>query len=210
LFDVERILLTDPDDPKIREVTTRMSRYVCNLENDQERLTEKAYLVETKIPIVFNRHTPDKVTSQKHIYLITNLEKDGSKIFLVPGVIALIMFLKKEGMNEDTAKTAQKHFLNYFTKRINGAYPDGNDLLINNKKLMGMTIMYNNLYDTVAVRFMLTMTTEYIPTLEDDLSDKKYIGIGGVCEETDLTEEDIREMANDFINEVINWRPENE
>ncbi|MDR0464244.1 MAG: hypothetical protein LBG94_03900 [Treponema sp.] len=81
MFDIENIILTNPDDPKIREVTTRMSRFVCNLETEEERYKEKAYIVETDIPIVFTRYTPDKVISEKNVYLITTSEKNGSRIF---------------------------------------------------------------------------------------------------------------------------------
>ena len=207
---MEHVLLTDPDDPKIREVTTRMSRYACAIQWNED-LTEKAFVVETEIPIVFTCYAPDKVTSEKYAYITPKGQRSGSRIFLTPGVIALIMFLKKEGMNENTVKAAQKYFLNYFVERIAGAYPDGNDLLINNKKIMGIAIHYNPIANTANIKFMLTMKSEFIKSLttDEDFIGRKYTGIGGVCEETDLKENAIREMAEDFINVVLNWRPDN-
>jgi len=65
MFDVERIILNDPEYPKIREVAIRMSRFVCNLETEEERYKEKAYIVETNIPLIFSRYTPDRVASKK-------------------------------------------------------------------------------------------------------------------------------------------------
>jgi hypothetical protein len=178
---------------------------------EQEYLTEKAYIVETKIPIVFSRYTPDKVASKENVYLITKQEKNGSRIFLVPGVIGLIMFMQKKQMNEKSIKTAQEYFMDYFIRQIKGAYPDGNDVLIDGKKIMGMTVMCNNIYDTVMVRFILTMKSEYIKTLslDEDFIDRKYKSITGVCNETGMDENTVRRMVDEFVNIALSWRAEN-
>jgi hypothetical protein len=210
LFDVEHIFLTDPDDPIIREVTTRMSRFVCNLESEQDRLMEKAYIVETKIPVVFSRYTPDKVESQKNMYLITKQEKSGSRIFLAPGVIVLIMFMQKR-IDEKSLREAQAFFLDYFVKQIKGAYADGNDVLINGKKTMGLTLM-PNVNGTTMIRFMLTLRAETIKTMTstEDFEDRKYRGITGVCDETDMSEDSIRTLVEGFVESALTWRPKND
>jgi hypothetical protein len=211
LFDVEHVIITDPDDPIIREVTTRMSRFVCNLETDHERFTEKAYIVETKIPIAFSRHTPDKVTAEKNVYLITRMEKNGSRVFLAPGVIAVIIFMRKR-LDQNSAIKAQDFFLNYFSKQIKGACIDGNDLLINGKKAMGMTVMFNELNGTAIIRFMLTIKSESVRgmTNDEDFADRKYKTITGVCDETGMSEDTIRTMVNGFPETVLSWEPEND
>jgi hypothetical protein len=203
-------MITDPDDPKIREVTTRMSRFVCGLETDQDRFTEKVYIAETTIPIVFSRYTPDKVTSEKNVYLITRLEKNGSRVFLAPGVIALIMFMRKQ-INEKSAKEAQSFFLDYFAKRIKGACVDGNDMLVNGKKVMGMTIMFNEQNGMTMVRFMLTIKSKSVRgmTGTEDFAEKKYTNITGVCDETGMSEDIIRSLVNDFVDTALSWRPGN-
>jgi len=208
LFDVEHVLFSGPDDPKIREITTRMSRYVCNLEKEQERFSEKAYIVEAKKPIVFSRYTPDKVTSEKNVYLITNHEKNGSRIFLAPGVIALIMFMKKRWMDEKKAKAAQEYFMDYFITQIKGTYIDGNDILIGSKKIMGMTVMYNNLFNTMMVRFMLTLKAGSAQSAarEEDFAERKYKGITGACDETGMSEDTIRGIVSGFVKYVLFWR----
>jgi hypothetical protein len=210
LSDIERILLTNPDDPKIKELTTRMSRFVCSLENEQDRETEIAYIVETKIPLVFHRYTPDKVESQKNVYLITKLEKNGSKVFLTPGVMALIMFMKI-GYPADgsTAKNAQLFFMDYFIKQIKGAYIDGNDVLIGGKKIMGLTVLLNGTTRTAMIRFMLTAKSKCVKyvTSDKDFEDRKYSGITGVCDETGMSEESVQEMIYGFIKIARAWRP---
>jgi hypothetical protein len=210
LFDVEHIFLTDQDDPKIREVTTRMSRFVCNLETGREYLTEKAYIAETNIPIVFSRYTPDKVTSEKNVYLITKLEKSGSRIFLAPGVMVLILFMRKR-VDEKSAKEAQVFFLDYFAKQINGACINGNDMMIGGKKVMGMTVMFNEQNGMMMVRFMLTLTAKAVEnmTSEADFAEKKYKNITGVCDETGMSEDAIRTLVNGFIEVALSWRPGN-
>jgi len=212
LFDVEHVLFSNPDDPKIREITTRMSRYVCNLESEQERMAEKAYIVETAVPIIFSRYTPDKVTSEKHVYLITKQEKSGSRIFLVPGVIALIMFIRKGPVDDHSAKLAQSFFMDYFIKQIEGAYADGNDVLIDGKKIMGFTVMYNNTHNTMMLRFMLTLKSELLMksvARDEDFTEKKYSRITGVCDETGMDEDTIRKMICGFVEIALAWRLEN-
>jgi hypothetical protein len=211
LFDVERVIVTSPDDPKIREITIRMSRFVCNLEAEQERLTEKAYIVETKIPIVFSRYTPDKVTSEKNVYLITKNEKNGSRVFITPGVMAFAMFIRKQ-LEENSAKEAQVFFQDYFVKQIKGAYRDGNDILIDGKKILGMTVVYNNLDGMAMIRFVLTLKSKSIKdlTVDEDFIDRKYKGITGVCDETGMSEETIRAMVYGFVETALSWRPEHD
>jgi hypothetical protein len=211
LFDVEHVLFTGPDDPKIREITTRMSRFACNLDTEQERLAEKAYIAETKTPIVFSRYTPDKVSSEKNVYLITKREKNGSRVFLAPGVLAFIMFIQKR-LNEKTVKDAQSDFSDYFVKQIKGARTDNNDILIDGKKVMGMTILYNELYNTAIVRFVLTMKSEFVRSMTgaDDFAETKYKNITGVCDETGMSEDTIRTMVNGFVETVVSWRGEND
>jgi len=211
LFDVEQILLTNPDDPKIREVTTRMSRFVCNLETKEECFKEKAYIVETDIPIVFSRYTPDKVTSEKNVYLITKLEKSGSRIFLAPGTIAFIMFIRTEAMDIFSVKDIELFSLKFFTKHIKNSYTDGNDILINGKKVMGFTLVYNNVLNTLMIRFILTLKSKVLNDFiqDEDFKDRKYKEITGVCDETELSENDVREIINRFIDIVLSWRKTN-
>jgi hypothetical protein len=206
LFDVEHVIFTGPDDPKIREITTRMSRFVCNLETGYERCTEKAYIVETKAPIVFSRHTPDKVTAEKNVYLITKLEKNGSRVFLAPGVIAVIVFINKR-FDQSSAEEAQLFFLNYFARQIKGAGVDGNDLLINGKKVMGMTVIFNEPNGTAMIRFMLTVKSESVIKMTDDedFADRKYKTITGVCDETGMSEGAIRALVSGFPETVLLW-----
>ena len=211
MFDVEQILLTNPDDPKIREVTTRMSRFVCNLETKEECFKEKAYIVETDIPIVFSRYTPDKVTSEKNVYLITKLEKSGSRIFLAPGTIAFIMFIRTEAMDIFSVKDIELFSLKFFTKHIKNSYTDGNDILINGKKVMGFTLVYNNVLNTLMIRFILTLKSKVLNDFiqDEDFKDRKYKEITGVCDETELSENDVREIINRFIDIVLSWRKTN-
>ena len=211
MFDVEHILLTNPDNPKIREVTTRMSRYVCGLESEQECLTEKAYIVETTIPIIFSRYTPDKVATKEYVYLIPKQEKNGSRIFFTPGVIALIMFMKKGPLDENSVKAAQLFFMDYFVRQIDNSCTNGNDVLINGKKIMGITVLANNINNTVMIRFMLTLKSKFITiySRDEDFAERKYKGITGVCDETGIDEDTIREMVNGFIDIALSWRPEN-
>ena len=211
MFDVEHVIFTGTDDPKIREITTRMSRFACNLDTEQERLAEKAYIVETKTPIVFSRYTPDKVASQKNVYLITKQEKNGSRIFLAPGVMALVLLMRKR-IDQNSAKEAQLFFQNYFAKKITGACIDGNDLMINGKKAMGMTVMYNEQSGMAMIRFMLTLKAESVRTMTGagDFADRKYKAIAGVCDETGMSEDAIRTLVNGFVETALSWRPEND
>jgi hypothetical protein len=187
-----------------------MSRFVCNLETGYERFTEKAYIVETKIPIAFSRHTPDKVTAEKNVYLINKMEKNGSRIFLAPGVMAVIIFMRKR-LDQNSAKDAQSFFLNYFAKEIKGTRIDGNDLLINGKKAMGMTVMFNEITGMTMIRFMLTIKSESVRgmTNDEDFADRKYKTITGVCDETGMSEDTVRALINGFPKTVLSWGPEN-
>jgi hypothetical protein len=207
---VEYVTLKTPDDPIIREVTTRMSRFVCGLETEQERGKEKAYVVESDFPLVLSRYTPDKVTADKNVYLTTACEKNGSRIFLVPGVIALIMFFSAKG-DERTAEEARKMLQDYFVKRIEGSCAEGNDILINKRKVMGITVYYNPVHNLVMIRFVLTLKAGYIAGMagELDFADRKYKGITGVCDETGLREETVRAIVSESIDFVLAWRPEN-
>ena len=118
MIDVERVFLTDPDDPKIREITIRMSRFACNLESEEERYKEKAYIVETNVPIILKGYAPYNVTSEKYVYITPKPQKSGSRIFIVPGVMALVMYINTIPIDEETAKIATDFALNYFTSRI--------------------------------------------------------------------------------------------
>jgi hypothetical protein len=195
------------DEPIIREVTTRMSRFVCGLDMPSESKKEAAYIVETEVPLVFSRYTPDKVTAEKNVYLITKLEKSGTRIFLAPGVIALIMFFRSKG-DEKTAKAVQRALQDYFTSHIKGASADGNDLLINNKKIMGITAIQRIDSEMMMVRYMLTMNVEHIAaiTTDTDFEDRKYKNITGVCNETDVSTDEVRAMVEESINIVTAWR----
>lgn len=206
MFDVEHIFLTDPNDPKIREVTARMSRFVCNLQTKSECFNEAAYIVETDVPVTFTRYTPDKVTSKKNVYLITEQEKSGSRIFFCPGVIGLIMFLKTgKTIDEGNVKSIQSSFMEYFINQIKGAYADGNDILINGKKIMGITVIHNISNGTLMIRFILTCKAERLKLLvsKDDFVGRKYKDITGVCDETGISESEARGMVKSFITKAL-------
>lgn len=208
MFDVKRILITDLDDPIIHEITTRMSRFACDLETNEECLREDTFLIETEVPIVLKCYAPDKVTNEKNVYITPKEQKSGSRIFITPGVIALVMFLKTPRINLKTAKEATDLFINYFVKRIKGAYSDNNDILINGKKIFGISVFYNEALETTNIKFMLTYSSVYIKylTSKEDFENRKYDDITGVCEETDLSAEDVCDMVNEFTDLVLSWR----
>jgi lipoate-protein ligase A len=184
-----------------------MSRFVYGLDTPGEIKKEAAYIVETEVPLVFSRYTPDKVTAEKNVYLITKLEKSGTRIFLVPGVIAVILFFRSEG-DEETAKAVQAALQDYFTSRIKGASADGNDLLINKKKIMGITVIQRIDSEMMMVRYMLTVKAEHIAaiTTATDFEDRKYKNITGICDETDLSTDEVREIVEESIKIVTAWR----
>jgi len=210
LFDVEHILLTDLNDPKIEEITTWMSRYVCNLETEQERLKEKAFIYETTVPFNLTRYTPDKVASKQKVMLTPQREKNGSKIAIAPGVICLVMFMQKKGIDEKSAMDATKYYMDYFIKQIKGAYADNNDILIDGKKTLGFALIYNSILDRIMIRLGLIMRSEGINklTADEDFTMKKYKSLTGVCEETGMDENAVRKMVNGFIDIALSWRKE--
>jgi hypothetical protein len=186
-----------------------MSRFVSGFEKEEERFIEKAYLAESAVPVIMTRYVADKVASRGDVYLITNSEKNGSRIIFAPGVIAFIMFIKKKITDDKAADGVTAAFINYFTGRIKGAYRDGNDLLICGKKAMGMSVIYNG--DMAMVRFVLTLRVEKVKVFfsERDFDGCKYKGITGVCDETVIDERDARAMVIRFIDYALEWRPEN-
>lgn len=208
MFEVKHILLTDPEDPVIRDITTRMSRFVCNLETNEECLKEEAFIIETEVPIVLKCYAPDKVTNEKNVYLTPKEQRSGSRIFITPGVIALVMFLKTPCINLKSAKEATSLFIDYFVKRIKGAYSDNNDILINGKKILGLAFHCNPELETSNIKFMLTFNSDYIKSLinSDDFTDRKYSDITGICNETNLSADAVRNIVNGFIDVVLSWR----
>jgi hypothetical protein len=208
LLNIERPLLKTGDEPVIREITTRMSRFVLALDAPGEREKEAAYIVETETPVVITRYTPDKVGAEKNVYLITALEKSGSKIFLAPGVITPVMFIRVNG-GEKTALEVRKALGDYFTARIKGAYTDGNDLLINRKKVTGFTVIYRVDSRMLMAAYMFTIKAAHVAAMTTgaDFEGCKYTGIAGVCDETGLSENDVRAMVEESVSMVMNWRP---
>jgi hypothetical protein len=173
-------------------------------------MIEKAYILETKIPIVFSRYTPGKVESKNNVYLIIGKEKNGSRIFLTPGVIAFVMFMRKR-IEEKHLNEATSFFLNYFLEQIKESYADRNDVLIDGKKIMGLTIM-PNVNGSTMIRFVLTLRAETIRnmTSAEDFEDRKYKGITGVCDETGMNDDAIRSLVNGFVEAALSWRPKND
>ena len=77
---------------------------------------------------------------------------------------------------------------------------------------MGISLYRNPILSTANVKFMLTLKSEYINsiTTSADFQDRKYNGITGVCDETEMTEDDVRKLVDDFIVEALSWRREND
>jgi hypothetical protein len=186
-----------------------MSRFVCGLEKEEERFNEMAYIAESAAPVVMERYAPDKVASRGNVYLITNTEKNGSRIIFTPGVLAFVMFIKNKIADDKAAAEATSAFIDYFTSGIKGAYRDGNDLLICGKKAMGMSVIFNG--DMAMVRFVMTLRAEAVNAFfsERDFDGYKYKGVTGVCDETSIGEGDARAMVYEFANYLMKWRQKN-
>jgi len=116
------------------------------------------------------------------------------------------MFLQTKPIDEKLINNITSDFLKYFTSRIEGTYADGNDILIIDKKIMGFTVVYNNIINSMMIRFILTFNAKKLEGETINFYDRKYNGITGVCDSTGIDEDTVHKIVSGFVEYILLWR----
>jgi hypothetical protein len=202
--------LEDPDDPIIREVLTRMSRFACGLQTPGDIRDEVMYIGETVFPVKLARCRPGAVTKEKHLYLINDPGKAGRPMYFAPGVMVILIFINAvtdAGGAEELRRTAGE----LIADGIPGAVRDGNDTLVNGEKAAGLEVFHAPGGPGVHVQMLLTLEAAAVKGMaaEADFEGRKYAGITGLCDGTGADRGKILDKVLRLPALIDEWRAAN-
>jgi hypothetical protein len=202
--------LEDPDDPIIREVLTRMSRFVCGLQTPGDIRDEVMYIGETVFPVKLARCRPGAVTKEKYLYLTADPGKAGRPMYFAPGCMLFLAFLDAAA---DKAKAGElvKKLCGYIAENIPGAAVEGNDVLVGSGKCCGVEAIFDPDRRGVHIQTIVTLeaAAAQAMTTEADFAGRKYGRIAGACDGGRMERGQARLMVLRLADLIAKWRAAN-
>jgi hypothetical protein len=199
----EHIVIDSGDDPRLKAELAHSTRAKCILEFPHELSEEYAIIGETRAAAPITRYSIDRMTDEKNITVTIDTEKNGTKLFFVPGVFLTIIHLCRNNLPDDPKKVDEycDILIDYLKAQFPGAAADRNDLLLDGKKFAGMTVVTNSKTGRIYVGLLLTWNAEMITAGPEEFEGKKYGAITG-ADQTGLTHAETEEILYGFIDFV--------